>query len=252
MSFQVGNPTVFAQHIWDISATAKQSLGTIRSLADGRVFAYAQAGAVDLVAGTLNQMAVQVSTHLNLDINAAPTAASGAIGSKFATPVLGATNAVTAGQYSEGFLYHNKNGVLGQMYKIKAHPAAAASTAVKIELFDPIRVALADADEVTIMKHNQDGVIIYPTTSTRVATGVAPVAVTAANYFWNQVKGQCTILADGTLILGNHLRASDGTAGAVENLDRDGTAEDDVCVGTCINIGTTAETAACMLAIPGY
>jgi hypothetical protein len=251
MSFQKNNPEVFDQHLWDISSTAKHQLGTVRELADGRTFVYAQAGAVDLVEGTLNQMAVQVANHLNMDIAAAPTAASGAIGSFFATPTLGAT-AATAGQYSEGYLYHNKNGVLGQMYKIKGHPAADASTALKIELFDPIRVALADADEVTIAKHPQDGVIIYPTTSTRVATGVAPVAVTAAYYFWNQVKGPAAVLADGTLVLGNHVRASDGTAGAVENLDRDGVAEDDVCVGTCINIGTTAETAFIMLAIPGY
>ena len=251
MSYQTGNPTVFAQAIWDISSTAKQSLGTIRSLGDGRVFAYSQAGGTALVAGTLNQSAVQVANHLNLDMAAAPTAASGAIGSFFATPTLGAT-AATAGQYSEGYLYHNKNGVLGQMYKIKTNPAADSSATCKFELFDPIRVALADADEVTVAKHPQDGVIIYPTTSTRTASGVAPVAVTASYYFWNQVKGPSTILADGTLVLGNHVRASDGTAGAVENLDRDGTAEDDVCVGTCINIGTTAETAFIQLAIPGY
>lgn len=251
MSFQQGNPRVFDQHLWDISSTAKHALGTIRDLGDGRVFAYAQAGGTALVAGTLNQMAVQVANHLNMDMAAAPTAASGAIGSFFATPTLGAT-AATAGQYSEGYLYHNKNGVLGQMYKIKGHPAADASTALKIELEDPVRVALADADEVTIVKQSQDGVIIFPTTSTRAATGVAPVAVTANYYFWNQVKGPTAILADGTLVIGQHVRASDGTAGSVEALDRDGTDENEVCVGVCINIGTTAETAFIMLAIPGY
>lgn len=251
MSFQKNNPEVFDQHIWDISSTAKHPLGTIRQLGDGRKFAYSQAGGTALLAGTLNQMAVQVANHLNMDVVAAPTAASGAIGSFFVTLTLGAT-AATANQYSEGYLYHNKNGVLGQMYKIKSNPAADSAATLKLELYDPVRVAWADADEGTIMKHPQDGVIIYPTTSTRVATGIAPVAVTAAFYFWNQVKGPCTVLADGTLVLGNHVRASDAAPGAVENLDRDGTAEDDVVVGTTINIGTTAETAAIMLAIPGY
>ncbi len=245
MSFQKGQARVFGQHLWDQSSTANQALGTLRPLSDGRVFAYSQAGAVDMVAGTLNQMAVQVANHLNLAVAAA------AIGDITVTPTLGAT-AATLGQYSEGFLYHNRTGVLGQMYKVATNAAADASATCAVTLSDPVRVALGSSDEVTLVKHPQDGVIIYPTASTRVATGVAPIAVTAANYFWNQVKGPAAILADGTLILGNHVRASDGTAGSVENLDRDGTAEDDVCVGTVINIGTTAETAFIMLAIPGY
>ena len=246
MSFQKTNPVIFDQHLWDISATAKHPLGTLRDLSDGRVFAYSQAGGTALVAGTLNQMAVQVSTHLNL------ATAAASIGATTVVPTLGATNAATAGQYAEGYIYHNKTGVLGQMYKISTNAAAAASAACSITISDPLRVAIGSSDETTLVKHPQDGVIIYPTTSTRVATGVAPVAVTASYYFWNQVKGPSTILADGTLVLGNHVRASDGTAGSVENLDRDGTAEDDVSVGTCINIGTTAETAFIMLAIPGY
>ena len=247
MSYQVGRGCLFGQDLWDISATQKHDLGTVRSLNDGRQFVYSQAGGTALVAGTLNQMAVQVSTHLNMVV-----AVAAAIGDDSVTVTLGATNAATAGQYAEGYLYHNKTSVLSQMHKISTNAAAAASASCKITLSDPVRVAFTTSDECTVVKHPQDGVIIYPTTSTRCATGVAPVAVTAAYYFWNQVKGPAAILADGTLVLGNHVRASDGTAGSVENLDRDGTAEDDVSVGTCINIGTTAETAFIMLAIPGY
>lgn len=247
MSYQTGRGSLFGQDLWEISATAKHDLGTVRSIGDGRQFVYAQAGAVALVAGTLNQMAVQVSTHLNMVVTAAA-----AIDATSVTVTLGATNAATAGQYAEGYLYHNKTSVLGQMYKVSTNAAAAAAASCEVTLHDPVRVALTTSDECTIVKHPQDGVIIYPTTSTRVATGVAPVAVTAAYYFWNQVKGPAAVLADGTLVLGNHVRASDGTAGSVENLDRDGTAEDDVAVGTCINIGTTAESAFIMLAIPGY
>lgn len=251
MSFQSGNPDIFDQHIWEESSTQKHPLGTLRDLGDGRVFTYAQAGAVALVAGTVNQMAVQVANHLNLDATAASAAAGGRVGDTSLTVTLGAT-AATANQYAEGFIYHNKNGVLSQTYKIRSNPAADASATCKFELYDPIRVIVADADEFTPMKHPQDGVIIMPTAETRVPTGVAPIAVTVDYYFWNQVKGPCAVLADGTLVLGQHVRVSDGTAGAVENLDRDGTAEDEPAIGTCINIGTTAETAAIMLAIPGY
>ena len=247
MSFQKNNPvSLFDQHLWEESDTQKHALGTIRALSDGRVFTYSQAGGTALVAGTLNQMAVQVANHLNLVV-----AAAAAIGDTAVTLTLGAT-AATAGQYAEGYLYHNKTSVLSQMHKISTNAAADASASCSVSLSDPIRVAFTTSDECTIAKHPQDGVVIYPTTSTRVATGVTPIAVTAAYYFWNQVKGPAAVLADGTLVLGNHVRASDGTAGSVENLDRDGTAEDDVCVGTTINIGTTAETAFIMLAIPGY
>jgi hypothetical protein len=251
MSFQKGNPGVFDQHIWDISATRKHPIGTLRDLGDGRVFAYAKAGGTALAAGTLTAKDVQVANHLNLDVAAAPTSDSGAIGSVFITVTLGAT-AATLDQYADGYIYHNKNGVLGQQYKIKGHPAADASATLKVELYDPLRVAAADADEFTLVTHSQSAVVICPTTVVSPPTGVPQVAVTAANYFWNQVKGPCAILADGTLIIGVHVRTSDGTAGSVEALDRDGTAEDDINVGVCINIGTTAETAFITLAVPGY
>lgn len=251
MSFQKGNPGVFDQHIWDISATAKHPLGTRRELGDGRVFVYAKAGGTALAAGKLTAKNVLVTNHLNLDVAAAPTADSGAIGSFFITVTLGAT-AATVGEYSEGYIYHNKNGVLGQQYKIKTHPAADASATLKVELYEPLRVAAADADEFTLVHHAQSAVVICPTTVVAPPTGVPQVVVTADNYFWNQVKGACAILADGTLIKGVHVRTSDGTAGSVEALDRDGTAEDDINVGVCVHIGTTAETAFIMLAIPGY
>ena len=248
MAFQNSNPTsMFDQGLWDISSTQKHNLGTIRDLSDGRTFAYSQAGGTALIAGTVNQMAVQVSTHLNMAVQAAV-----AIGATTIPVTLGATNATTAGQYAEGYIYHNKTSVLSQMYKISTNDAAAASATCTVTVADPVRVAFTTSDECTVVKHPQDGVIIFPTTDTRCPTGVAPVAVTAAYYFWNQVKGPCAVLADGTLILGQHVRVSDGTAGSVENLDRDGTAEDEANIGTCINIGTTAETAFIMLAIPGY
>ena len=251
MSFQSGNPTVFAQHIWDISATQRQALGTIRALGDGRVFAYAKAGGTALAAGKLTAKNVLVTNHLNLDVAAAPTAASGAIGSNFVTVTLGAT-AATASEYSEGYIYHNKNGVLGQQYKIKGHPAADASATLKVELFEPLRVAAADADEFTLVHHPQSAVVICPATVVAPPTGVPQVVVTANYYFWNQVKGPSTILADGTLIKGVHVRTSDATPGSVEALDRDAAAEDDINVGVCIHIGTTAETAFIQLAVPGY
>ena len=250
MSFQQGNPGVFDQHIWDISATEKHPLGTRRELGDGRVFVYAKAGGTALAAGTLTAKNVVVPNHLNLDVAAAPTAASGAIGSFFITVTLGAT-AATANEYAEGYIYHNKNGVLGQQYKIKNHPAADASATLKVELHEALRVAAADADEFTLVHHSQSAVVICPTTVVSPPTGVPQVAVTANYYFWNQVKGPCAILADGTLIIGVHVRTSDGTAGSVEALDRDGAAEDDINVGVCIHIGTTAETAFVELAIPG-
>jgi hypothetical protein len=42
-------------------------------------------------------------------------------------------------------------------------------------------------------------------------------------------------------VIGQHARVSDGTAGAVEPLDRDGTAEDEAQVGMVMQVNASTE-----------
>jgi hypothetical protein len=234
----------FAQKWYQESATQKEELGTLMTTNDGRVFAYALNAAVALAAGKLTQAAAPDSNAHNEAI-----AAAAAIGVKTLSVTFG--GAVVASAYKDGYMHVNDEAGEGHIYGVKDH--AAGTSTVAVFLKDPIRVALvASTSEITFTKHPQKEVIVLPTTATSIPVGVPPIAVTASYYFWNQVKGPCALLTDGTIVIGQHVRLSDGVAGAVEPLDRDGTAEDEACVGTVLQVNANTEYSLIMLAIPGY
>lgn len=243
--FQTPNKTNgFGQGIYEQSATPIETIGTILTLADGRKFAYARNGATALAVAKITQCAAPDSNAHNEAI-----AAAAAIGATTLTVTFG--GAVTADAYAEGYMHVNDATGEGHIYKVKSHPAGTSS--VPVVLYDPIRVALvASTSEITFTKHPQDSVIVYPTTGSSAPAGVPLIPVTAAYYFWNQVKGPCPILTDGTIVIGQHVRVSDGVAGAVEPLDRDGTAEDEAAVGTVLQVNANTEYSIIMLDIPGY
>lgn len=250
MSFQKGNPGVIDQHIWDESITQKHPLGAVWDMGDGRKFVYAKAGGTALAAGKLNQQEAALSTSINLDVTATTGPAS--IGD-FVFGVTTGAAVIAVNAFAEGYAWHNKNGVLGQMYKVSGHLVNAGSVELRVNLEEPLRVAVADADEFSLIKHPQKDLIISPTALTGAPTGVAPIAVTAEYYFWNQVSGPAAILAHGTLIVGDNVTpsmANTPIAGAVEACTE--ALSVGVVVGSVISIGTTAETAIVMLAIPGY
>ena len=90
---------------------------------------------------------------------------------------------------------------------IKDH--AAGTTAVQVNLKDPIRVAFtAGASTVSCIANAQDGVVVFPTTQTAAPAGVPPIAVTASYYFWNQVKGPLPVWTYGTVVIGNDVSPS--------------------------------------------
>lgn len=234
----------FFQGIYQQSAEQKEKLGTIRTLDDGRVFAYAKNGAVDLAAGKMTQ-----SPAPSANANDEVVAADAAVGDLSISVTFG--GALTADYYKDGWLWVNDDTGEAHIYRIKGH--AAGTTAVIVYLHDPIRVAVtAGSGTVSLIKNVQDSVIVAPTTLTSAPAGVPLIPVTAAYYFWNQVKGPCPILVDGTIVIGQHVRVSDGVAGAVEPLDRDGTAEDEACVGTVLSVNASGEYGLINLAVPGY
>jgi DNA-binding beta-propeller fold protein YncE len=238
--------SLFPQGLYDESATALCRIGTVRYLDDGRAFAYARDGGSALAAGKVNQAYAPTANHLNCAV-----AAAAAIGDTRVYVTLGAT-AAAANLYKDGFLHVNDATGEGHLYKVRGHKAIGSAGTGYIELYDKIRVALTTSSEVTLTKHPQDCVLTLPTTATSVPVGIAPIAVTASYYFWNQVKGPAVVLIDGTVVIGQHVRLSDGVAGAVEPLDRDATAEDEACIGTVLRVNAATEYGLIMLAIPGY
>lgn len=208
-------PTIFNQGLFEISATKKHDLGTPRMLSDGRCFVYSQAGGTALVAGRLNQATVPLANHINETV-----AAAAAVGDRKVQLTLGATLA-TINQYAEGYLSIQDEAGEGHYYKIKTHPAADSAAALWVTLYDAVRFALTTASEYSLIKNQYDAVIIHPSPPTAQPVCVSVVAVTALYYYWGQKEGPCTVLADGTLVIGNKCRPSEDDDGAVAAQDYD-------------------------------
>ena len=213
MSILSCDPQVAARGLYADSSIQEHTLGEKMVTPDGRVFRYVKAGATALVPGTLQQAPVEITNHQNL----APTA-NVAIGATSFTVTLGAT-AVTANQYAGGFVIITTSTGAGYQYRIKSHKAAALSATVQLTLEDPVLVAFVSASsKVDLVLSPYSGVIINPTTATSLPVGVAVYPITASYYGWLQTHGPAALLADGAVVVGTSVVASNATAGAVEAL----------------------------------
>lgn len=207
-----GSAQIFSFDQLNSDASASDHrLGDMAHTPDGRKYRFAKAGGTDLVAGTLQQCSAIVANHQNMSLAAA------AIGDFSVTVTLGAT-AATADQYAEGYLIVNDGTGQGHTYLIKDHPAADASATLAVNLYEPIKVALvaSGTSQVSLVANPYNGTVIYPTTPTGVAAGVAPFAVDDADYYWCQTHGVASVLMDGAPAAGSGLSPSNAVAGAVE------------------------------------
>lgn len=202
--------TTASQILFSSSATQQHSLGARLVTDDGREFRYAQAGAVALVAGKLQQSPAEATGDQNLAVAAA------AIGATTVTTT--STVTVAANYYAGGWMMVTVTPGQGQQYKIKSHPAAT-SAAVTLTLEDPIvTTALTTGSRIDLVVNPYKLVVVNPTTATSMPIGVAVYPIAINEYGWLQVKGPSCVLADGTVTVGTSLVASNGAAGAVEAL----------------------------------
>ena len=200
--------------------------GTRMVLPDGRVFYYGQTNGAQ-TAGAICQSAVGVANH---DMDLATTTASA--GDKSVTVTLGGT-AAAEDLYAEGYLYVNDGTGQGHNYKIRQHDAigSGGSGAVNLMDGDAIATGFEAATIVGLAKNPYKDFIVYPTTSTGHAVGVAATDFDDDDYGWLQTWGPAAVLCDVAFVIGNHVRVSDGTAGSGEPLDRDGTHENEETIG---------------------
>lgn len=208
---------------------------------DGREFRYAKAGASALVRGNLLQAPAEVTNHQNL----APTATT-AIGAMSLTVTLGAT-AATANQYAGGYVVVTVTPGLGQMVKIRSHPAADSAATLTVALDEPLSVALTTTSRVDLVPNPYNGVVQNPTTATSAPVGVATKNITAGYYGWVQTKGAANVTTEGTIVVGAMVVASNGTAGAVED---GASATDQARVGTALSGVGSGENGAILLNLP--
>ena len=193
-------------HIIDESAPT-HDLGTKVYTSDGRGYRYIKAGDTALVVGNVVQGPAEVTANLQLSIAAV------AVGAKTITTT--STPTLTKNQYAGGYVVIAITPGLGNIYKIKSHPAVTAAV-VTITLEDPVQVALTTDSKIDLANDPYNGVIQNPSSATGAVVGVAVKAITAAQYGWVQVEGPCPVLAQGALAIGGTAVASNGTAGAAE------------------------------------
>ena len=194
-------------------ADPSHNMGELVWLSDDRAFRYGKAGASNISYSNLQK----APAHAANSTNKAVTAAA-AIGDKLVVFTPGAT-AATVNEYAEGYLVVNDAVGEGNSYKISGHAANAGSVSMTINLFDPLRVALTTASEITLV-HNFWNGVIEATGATSFAAGVPLVSVLAGDYAWLQTKGTASVLIGSAATLGAQLMGDASTAGAVtDNTD---------------------------------
>jgi hypothetical protein len=218
------------QPAFDSKADPLHALGTLATTSDGRKYRYAKAGASALVVGNMLQAKAQ-----NTDLDQL-TPAAAAIGATQITVTLGSAG-LTANQLADGLAIIDTTPGLGYAYKIKSHPAADASAAVVLTLYDEdaIQVALTTDSRVSLIANKFDSVIQTPvTTLTGACVGACIYPIAASQYGWIQTGGPAGVLIAGTPGVGLAVVVPATAAGAVVI---DGAASATQVVGTMMVTG---------------
>ena len=224
---------VTEQDIWSESEQPRFQLGMLAQTPDGRKYRYCKNGAAALLKGKLLVSVLSEDNHSDIAVNTAE------IGDTSVTVTLGAT-AVLANQYSEGLLVVNDDTGEGIAYGIKSHPASDGSEDIIVELTEPIAIAFVAGTTVSLVENRyRDLVIATGGTQTDAPAGVPNIDVTAAYYFWAQVRGTCAVLMSATNnpTKGEPCTIGEATDGSVSG--RDAVAEP--LVGISLDTSVSAE-----------
>ncbi len=216
-NFMQDPPTIYAQNLFEESATQKMPLSTVRRLSDGREYVYCKAGTSNIAAGHLTQGPVgDLANIANLAVTA-----NANIGDKTVSITMGnSALANTANAFAGGMLHVNTGAGNGCAYRIDSHAAIAANANGNITLSDKLRANLAAAtSKITLSKAPENGVVIHDSPPTNKLVGVATFPITANYYFWAQRKGLCAVENEAgsgaALIAGRMAYASPSVSGTI-------------------------------------
>jgi hypothetical protein len=230
---------------FDFTAAAAYPLGTRMVSQDGRAWRYTEAGGTALVAGTVYQSEVPDAADDDLAVAAA------AVGARSITITANA-EAIVADEFNGGYMVVQDDAGEGRVYLVEDTPAASASTAFSLLLAHGVEVALTTSSTVLLLKHPYKDVIIHPAPPTAPVVGVAASATTDAQFGWLQTHGMASVLTEGSVVIGQHVRASeDGSGdGMVAALDYDEAGRNEAILGVVAEVAVTTEHSAIILSIP--
>lgn len=211
-------------NIFDMHATQRYAIGAKITKADGSEYAYSHF-LTDSAAGTIVGPDVSEGGEVAAIDGAVIAPAStvsgtdGALGSKYVQ----ITNAgIVADEHAGGYFVTVNDAGEGYTYRIKGNDAtdATATGDVRIELYDPIQVALTTATDVMILgsKYAQLIKVTGDGGEDNLGSGVtcAAMVVATAAYGWVCTRGLIGVLVDGTIAAGEACTISDGVAGSIQ------------------------------------
>lgn len=209
-------------------------LGTLAVTRDGKFYAWSKAGASNLATAKLTVNADADTNVVNKTV--ARTTSAGAT-----TVIVDAAGTVVADAYVDGtFTISDATGE-GHDYLVVGNTGVTGAGEITLYLAEPLIEALTiDVSEYTLVKNLYDSVVISATDQADAPVGVPNTAVTAAYYFWNQIRGSSAVWADEAVARGLALTIGTGSAGAVEALDGAGEPQIGVVNNTLVDTEYTS------------
>jgi len=242
----MGGSTAGQFNKFEQSANPRYHVGYKVELANGDVYRYVHFGATVnrgvLVAGDISETSVADTDNSIIAPASAVTTTDGTLGSRFIQVTIAS---VTANQFAGAKFITTDDVGEGYTYDIVGNTATGtpASGDIRIELLQPLQVAVDNTTDFAIQANRYHNVEILTTTDEDPA-GVSCATITAAdNYGWIQTKGIVGILQDGTMTSGCPIQTSDGVSGAVQPMGGGGTDIADIItevnIGYCLDPGDT-------------
>ena len=232
---------IYGKYGWEKVETSSQKhvLGTRMILPDGRVYRYSEVGAADIAGGAVVQAPAGTAADDQDKLVAAVSAGS-------TTVTLSQSLTITKDKYKDGYMHINSGTGAGEVYRIKSNTAVSGATGCVLTLDeeDGLATALTAGSsncEVGLSVNPYSNVIISPTTVTNVAIGVAPTLLTQEYFGWIQTWGPAAVLANAAGVIGQHVRVGGAsTAGGTEDMDFDGSNENEQLIGVQMLIASAA------------
>lgn len=221
------------------TADKEHAFGQRAVYADGRRYAYALVGAADTITGDLYQApALVAAADTDLAIDAIAAIGATAI-------VVTSASSDVAGFWDGGWVHINKAAAapaLG-LYRAKESGAnilwtSGAGDIINLAPEDPLRVAVAAADELGVNRNEFDGVITAPTTPTGRHVGVATNVITTLQYGFLQTWGVAAVNIAASTVASNRVLGLTAVEGQVGPEAETSGAES--YIGDVMVVGTTA------------
>lgn len=243
-----GEVQLFRGDIFRDDATPILPVGARIARADGSVYRYAHCGLAGvpgiLVAQDFSESATADADNLFISPASANDTSDGTIGSRFIQVTLAS---VTADQFAGGYLITTTGTGLRYTYRIKGNNATGdpASGDYRLELYDPLQVAVDNTTDHTIIGNVYANLELASAATDHIVAGVNMVATTIDQFYFVQTWGICGVEQDGTIASGDQVGLSDGVSGAMQAAGGGGTSVSDLIaeqiLGYCVDAGDTGE-----------